>query len=77
VDLQAESATFEKHEKHLYLKALYLKGFIDGKSLTKILVDGVATVKLRSYSMFRKLGKKIEDLCPTNMRFTDFMVMFR
>jgi hypothetical protein len=37
---QAESATFEKPEKHLHLKALYLKGFIDGKPLTKMLVDG-------------------------------------
>jgi hypothetical protein len=33
---QAESATFEKPEKHLHLKALYLKGFIDGKPLTKM-----------------------------------------
>jgi len=60
-------------EKHLHLKALYLKGFIDGKPLTKMLVHGGATVNLMLYFIFRKLGKRIEDLCPTtNMRLTDF-----
>ena len=69
---QAESATFEKPEKNLHLKALYLKGFIDGKPLTKILVDGGAAVNLMPYSTFRKLGKRTEDLCPTDMRLIDF-----
>jgi len=72
VDLSSRSASFEKLEKHLYLKALYLKGFIDGKPLTKILVDGGVTINLISYSTFRKLGKRTEDLCPTDMRLTDF-----
>ena len=69
---QAESATFEKPKKHLHLKGLYLKGFIDGKPLTKMLVDGGVAVNLMPYSTFRKLGKKREDLCPTDMRLTDF-----
>jgi len=55
---QAENAIFEKPEKHLHLKALYLKGFIDGKPLTKMLVNGGAAVNLMSYSTFRKLGKR-------------------
>ena len=59
-------------EKHLHLKALYLKGFIDGKPLTKMLVGGGAAINLISYSTFRKLGKKVEDLCPTDMRLIDF-----
>ena len=69
---QVESATFEKPEKHLHLKALYLKGFIDGKPLTKMLIDGGAAINLMSYSTFRKLGKRKEDLCPTDMRLIDF-----
>ena len=69
---QAENATFEKPEKYLHLKALYLKGFIDEKPLTKMLVDGGAAVNLMPYSTFRKLGKKVEDLCPTDMRLIDF-----
>ena len=69
---QAESATFEKPEKHLHLKALYLKGIIDGKPLTKMLVDGGAVVNLMPYSTFRKLSKRTEDLCPTDMTLIDF-----
>ena len=69
---QEESATFEKPEKHLHLKALYLKGFIDGKPLTKMLVDGGAAINMMPYSTFKKLGKRTEDLCPTDMRLTDF-----
>jgi len=69
---QAKNATFEKPKKHLHLKALYLKGFIDGKPLTKMLVDGSVAINLMPYLTFRKLGKKAEDLCPTDMRLIDF-----
>jgi hypothetical protein len=37
-----------------------------------MLVDGGATVNLMLYSIFRKLGKSAEDLCPTNMGLIDF-----
>ena len=70
--VKQKNATFEKREKHLHLKALYLKGFIDGKPLTKMSVDGGAVVNLMSYSTFRKPGKRIEDLRPTDMRLTNF-----
>jgi len=69
---QAECAAFEKPEKHLLLKELYLKGFIDEKPLTKMLVDGGAAINLMPYSTFRKLSKRIKDLCPTDMRLMDF-----
>jgi hypothetical protein len=59
---QVQSATFEKPERYLHLNALYLKGFIDGKPMTKMLVDGGAAVNLMSYTTFRKLGKKLEDV---------------
>jgi hypothetical protein len=55
---QADNATIEESEKHLHLKTLYLKGFIDGKPLTKMLVDGAAAVNPMPYSTFRKLDKK-------------------
>jgi hypothetical protein len=32
---QVQSATFEKPERYLHLKALYLKRFIDGKPIPK------------------------------------------
>jgi hypothetical protein len=69
---QVQSATFEKPERYLHLKALYLKGFIDGKPMTKMFVDDVVVVNLMPYTTFRKLGKNLEDLCSTDMRLTDF-----
>jgi hypothetical protein len=54
------------------LKALYLKGFIDGKHMTKMLVDGGAAINLIPYTTFRKLCKKLEDMCSIDMRLTDF-----
>ena len=39
-----------------------MKGFVDGKPMTKMLVDGGAAVNLMPYTTFRKLGKGPEDL---------------
>jgi hypothetical protein len=38
------------------LKALYMKGHINGKPISRMLVDGGAIVNLMSYSLFKKLG---------------------
>ena len=40
--------------------------------MTKMLVDGGATVYLMPYATFRKLGFVEEDLVQTNMMLTDF-----
>ena len=39
-------AIFDKPIKHQHLKALYMKGFVDGKLMNKMLVDGGASVNL-------------------------------
>jgi hypothetical protein len=39
-----------------HLKALYMKGYINGKPISRMLVDGGAIVNLMSYSLFKKLG---------------------
>jgi hypothetical protein len=67
-------ATFEKPEekKRRHLKALFLKGQVDGRHVTKLLVDGGAAVNIRPYAMFRKLGKGEEDLIKTDMMLKDF-----
>jgi len=39
-----------------------MKGFVDGKPMTKMLVDGGAVVNLMHYTMFHKLGKGPGDL---------------
>jgi hypothetical protein len=59
LNLELLPATFEKLEddKNKHLKALFLKGFVDGKPVTKMLVDGGAAVNIMPYVMLRKHGK--------------------
>jgi hypothetical protein len=63
---------FDKPEQHRHLKALYLKCYVDGKPITKMLVDGGAAVNVMPYTTFRKLGKGPEDLLKTDMMLRDF-----
>ena len=65
-------AVFDKPVKHRHLKALYMKGFVDGKSMSKILVDGGASVNLMPYTNSRKHGKGLRDLIETDMMLKDF-----
>ena len=37
-----QQAIFDKPVKHRHLKALYVNGLVDGKSMNKMLVDGGA-----------------------------------
>jgi len=74
LNLEPLPATFEKPEddKRQHLKALFLKGFVDGKPVTKMLVDGGAAVNIMPYVMLRKLGKNQDDLTKTDMMLKDF-----
>ena len=54
-------------EKDNHLKALYMRGHINGKPVTRMLVDGGAIVNLMPYSLYKKLGGKDEELIKTNM----------
>ena len=67
-----QQAIFDKPVKHRHLKALYVKGFIDGKLMSKMLVDGGASVSLMPYTTFCKLGKGLGDLIETDMILKDF-----
>ena len=49
-----------------------MKGFVDGTPMSKMLVDGGASVNLMPYTTFRKLGKGPEDLIETDMMLKDF-----
>ena len=55
--LQPQQDVFDKPEKHRHLKPLYVKGYVDGKPMTKMLVDGGAIVNLMPYTTYRKHGK--------------------
>ena len=67
-----QQAIFDKPVKHRHLKALYVKGLVDGKPMKKILVDGGASVHLMPYTTFCKLGKGPGDLIETDMMLKDF-----
>jgi hypothetical protein len=67
-----QQAIFDKPVKHRHLKTLYMKGFVDGKPMNKMLVDGGASVNLMPYATFRKLGKGPGDLLETDMMLRDF-----
>jgi hypothetical protein len=54
------------------LKALYLKGYINGQPINKMLVDIDAAVNIMPYSVLRQLGWSIGDLIKTNVTLSDF-----
>ena len=61
-------AVFQKPSKNdNHLKALYMRGHINGKPVTHMLVDGGAIVNFMPYSLYKRLGGQDEDLIKTNM----------
>jgi hypothetical protein len=58
--------------KRKHFNALFLKGYVNGKPVTRMLVDGGAAVNLMLYTMLRKIGKSDEDLTQTDMILVDF-----
>ena len=67
-------ATFEKPENDfLHLKPLYLRGYINGKPISRMLVDGGVSVNLIPWSTCKKLSVQAEELVKTNMILSDFM----
>ena len=74
LNLEPLPSTFEKPEddKRQHLKALFLKGFVDDKTVTKMLVDGGAAVNIMPNVMLRKFGKNQDDLMKIDMMIKDF-----
>jgi hypothetical protein len=52
----AKKATFDKPTENRHMIPLYLRGYVNGKPLTKMFVDGGAAVNVMPYTTFRKLG---------------------
>ncbi|KAK1617809.1 hypothetical protein QYE76_023326 [Lolium multiflorum] len=61
-----------RERSYRHLKALYLKGYINGQPISKMLVDTGAAVNIMPYSMLRRLGRSTEDLIKTNVTLSDF-----
>jgi hypothetical protein len=66
--LSPKEVVFEKpEESSQHLKSLYIWGHIDGKPISRMLVDGGAAVNLMAYSIFKKLGREDGELVKTNL----------
>jgi hypothetical protein len=50
-----------------HLKSLYIEGHIDGKPISRMLIDSSAAVNLMSYSVFMKLRRVDDELVNTNL----------
>jgi hypothetical protein len=53
------------------MKSLYVQGHIDGRPISRMLVDGSAAVNLMSYSIFKKLGREDNELVKNNLTLND------
>jgi hypothetical protein len=67
----AKQATFDKPAKNRHMRPPYLRGYVNGKPLTKMFVDGGAAVNVMPYTTFRKLGMGPGDLTPTSIILND------
>ena len=65
---------FEKPsvDERQHLKALFIKGRVDGQPMSKILIDGGAAINIMPYAVYRKLGKGDQDLTKIDMMLKDF-----
>jgi hypothetical protein len=51
---------------------LYVSKFVNGKPMSKILVDGDAATNIMSMTTFRRIGKGSKDLIKINVILKDF-----
>ena len=71
---EASKMVFEKPSKQMtqYLKPLYIKAYMNGRPVNKVLVDNGAAVNIFPYKMLSKLAKTTEDLTPSDMDVNGF-----
>jgi hypothetical protein len=68
LDFGPREAVFHKpKESDNHLKALYMRGHINGRPISHMLVDGGAIVNLMPNLLYKKLGGTDEELIKTNM----------
>jgi hypothetical protein len=66
--LGPKEAVFEKpEESSQHMKPLYIRGHIDGKSISRMLIDGGAAINLMPYSVFKKLEWEDDELMKTSL----------
>jgi hypothetical protein len=68
MSLSPMEVMFKKHkESTQHLKPLYIQGHIDGKPISRMLIDGGVALNLMLYSIFKKLGREDDKLVKTNL----------
>ena len=55
-----------------HLRPLYIKAYIDGWLISRVLIDGGAIMNVMPVGILKKLGKTQNDLNETNMKMTNF-----
>jgi hypothetical protein len=74
LDLGPRPVIFEKPRERNYrhLKALYLKGYINGQLVSRMLVDIGVAVNIMPYLVLHRLGHSVGNLIKTNLTLSDF-----
>jgi hypothetical protein len=66
--LGPKDAMFEKPEESIqHLMSLYIRGHINGRLISRMLVDGGAIINLMLYLVFKKLGREDDELMKINL----------
>ena len=63
---------FKKWTKVGHLKPFYIKTHMNGKPISRVLIDGGVVLNVIPYSMVKMLGKSRKDLKETNMTMSNF-----
>jgi hypothetical protein len=67
--LSPMEAIFKKPEElSQRLKPLYIRGCVDRRPISRMLIDGGATVNLMPYDIFKKLGQEDDELVKSNLK---------
>jgi hypothetical protein len=56
-----ESMFVKPEESSQLLKPLYIQGHIDGKPVSRILIDGGGAINLMPYTVFKKIGREDDE----------------
>jgi hypothetical protein len=66
--LGLKEAMFEKPEESIeHLKLLYVQGHIDGRPISRMLINVGAVINLMLYSMFKKLEREDDEVIKINL----------
>ncbi|XP_073046152.1 uncharacterized protein [Primulina eburnea] len=55
-----------------HIKPLYIIAHVNGKPLSRVLIDNESAVNILPYRILQKLGKNVDDLIPTEVSVATF-----